>query len=260
MIQQTSQITPGASDWISTTLAATASGLNAWLNYKSVKETNQMNREIVEDQQKYNLDMWKLMNEYNSPKEQMKRLKEAGLSPLLAYGHLQNSTTQPPIAPSLKYEAPKYDFSQLINILTNIGSIMLNNKLINEQIKSLQVENEFKKQKLIEESQIRINQIKNSEIDAEEKKKQIDLLNEQIKNLQQQTFLNENILYLKIEELREEIKNKKLQNDILEITKKFQATKDYTEIQKLREEIKLLEEQTENEEEKEKLNEIKRLH
>jgi len=41
--------------------------------------------------------MWKMQNEYNSPLNQMKRLKEAGLNPNLMYGKgtVGNATTMP---------------------------------------------------------------------------------------------------------------------------------------------------------------------
>lgn len=58
--------------------------LNSGLNYIfSKKFANQQN--------KMQLDWWNMQNEYNSPKNQIKRLVEAGLNPNLAYGQLSSS-------------------------------------------------------------------------------------------------------------------------------------------------------------------------
>lgn len=39
-----------------------------------------------EEARKHNIELWKMQNQYNTPLEQMKRLKEAGLNPNLIYG------------------------------------------------------------------------------------------------------------------------------------------------------------------------------
>lgn len=44
------------------------------------------NRSLSSQQNDYNLQMWNLTNEYNSPQAQMQRFKEAGLNPNLVYG------------------------------------------------------------------------------------------------------------------------------------------------------------------------------
>lgn len=50
---------------------------------KSQQETNEMNYRIFKEQNAFNLDMWNKTNEYNSAKNQVKRLSEAGLNPYL---------------------------------------------------------------------------------------------------------------------------------------------------------------------------------
>lgn len=41
----------------------------------------------IEQQQKFSWKMWNANNAYNHPKEQVKRLEEAGLNPMLVYGN-----------------------------------------------------------------------------------------------------------------------------------------------------------------------------
>lgn len=65
------------------------------------------NSQLQEKQNQFNLDMWNLQNEYNSPQAQMKRFEEAGLNPALMYsqGNPGNATSAPvqgvPEAPEL---------------------------------------------------------------------------------------------------------------------------------------------------------------
>ena len=49
------------------------------------------NRQRLADQQ--NIKFWNMQNAYNTPKEQMKRLKDAGLNPNLIYGSNANTGT-----------------------------------------------------------------------------------------------------------------------------------------------------------------------
>lgn len=43
-------------------------------------------KKLAAQQNQYNIDMWNMQNEYNSPMNQMKRFEEAGLNPNLIYG------------------------------------------------------------------------------------------------------------------------------------------------------------------------------
>lgn len=48
------------------------------------------NKKLAEKQNEYNLNMWKLQAEYNSPQAQMERFRAAGLNPNLIYGQGNN--------------------------------------------------------------------------------------------------------------------------------------------------------------------------
>lgn len=48
------------------------------------------NKRLAEQQNQYNIDMWKMQAEYNSPQAQMQRFQEAGLNPNLIYGQGSN--------------------------------------------------------------------------------------------------------------------------------------------------------------------------
>ncbi|AXH77398.1 MAG: DNA pilot protein [Microviridae sp.] len=70
------------------------------------------NKELANFQYSKDLEMWNKGNEYNSPKEQMARLRAAGLNPNLVYGSgtVGNATGALP-----KYQAPRADFSRVPN-------------------------------------------------------------------------------------------------------------------------------------------------
>lgn len=65
---------------------------------------------LQDKQNQFNLDMWNLQNEYNSPQAQMKRYEEAGLNPALIYsqGNPGNAASAPvqgvPDAPELSHD------------------------------------------------------------------------------------------------------------------------------------------------------------
>lgn len=61
--------------------AAIGAAANLW----AVNETNQANERLQAQQNRHNLEFWNLNNEYNSPTQQMERLKKAGLNPDMMY-------------------------------------------------------------------------------------------------------------------------------------------------------------------------------
>lgn len=85
-------------------------------NLQAVRETNAANRELARYNWEQQVDMWNRNNEYNSPIQQMQRLKEAGLNPNLVYGSgvTGNSSSSIPTPQMPTQEAPhfeKYDTS-----------------------------------------------------------------------------------------------------------------------------------------------------
>lgn len=84
-----------------------------------------MKRQMKHDKQmasinnQYGIDAFNRYNEYNTPQAQMNRMKEAGLNPNLAYGSLQNTSTQqnPGQGSSSQLQAPKFQPIDLSAIL-----------------------------------------------------------------------------------------------------------------------------------------------
>lgn len=89
------------------------------LNNKAVQNTNKANMEIAKYQAQWqqqenerayqrSLNMWNLQNEYNSPTQQMARIRAAGLNPNLVYGNgvTGNSAGSTPQYEPAKFNAP----------------------------------------------------------------------------------------------------------------------------------------------------------
>lgn len=113
-------------DWISTLIAAGGMVYNAYQNRQNVKDTIGANKEQAELAYQRELEAWNRNNDYNSPANQMARLKSAGLNPNLAYQGASsgggNSAAQMPKynAPTLQYNRQPYvDLPQLINMYQN---------------------------------------------------------------------------------------------------------------------------------------------
>jgi len=65
-----------------------------------------------------NRENWRMQNEYNSPAQQMQRLKEAGLNPNLVYGNGATATggsISSSSATSPRGEAPRFDLGQIVS-------------------------------------------------------------------------------------------------------------------------------------------------
>ena len=67
-------------------------GINAFSTSSMNRKTREWNEAMYQKQRQDALDDWNRQTLYNSPIEQMKRLKEAGLNPNLVYGSGQART------------------------------------------------------------------------------------------------------------------------------------------------------------------------
>lgn len=102
--QSVTGIAPGRKDWSDSKLA-------------------QYNYLLKQQEQAYNLQLWNLSNEYNSPTKQMKRYQDAGLNPFLIYGQ-QNTASAPASASALSFRSGGNFNKGLQSGLQAIGQIM----------------------------------------------------------------------------------------------------------------------------------------
>lgn len=119
------------------------------LNAQLVREANAANRANLEYQNAFNLDMWNKQNEYNSPANQLKMYKQAGINPLAVLGNLGSvsaasslqSGSQSPseraqmVAPQLDYRAVPVNYGDYSGI-GQIGDAVIQARLANAQIRN----------------------------------------------------------------------------------------------------------------------------
>jgi len=137
-------------------IAAGASLAGSAINAGSQSRTNQSqlsySREMYDKQRSDALADWNRQNQYNSPKEQMMRFKEAGLNPNLIYGQM----TQSPVVRTSSVEgysprAPQVDLGNAAAMglqgLSTYQDTQLKNvqtDLVKEQIKNASTDNMLK--------------------------------------------------------------------------------------------------------------------
>lgn len=104
---------------------------------------NQENARLNQENRDYNLKMWNLQNEYNSPSAQMQRFRKAGLNPnlVVSQGSPGNASSVPSSSPA-HYNQPKADWGEVISFMDTLASI---------QLKENQAKNELKKGVILDE-------------------------------------------------------------------------------------------------------------
>lgn len=151
------------------------SAANLFMNYQN----NHANIAQAQQQNQWNIEQWNRENAYNTPLQQVARLKEAGINPGLAYanGQLMNEAAQSPELTSASGQLrPGYIDPML----------MANVDLINAQTEKTKTESDVMAQKLPEELQQLRDQheqsqqmLKNLQTQCEQLKQQIDLMKSQ---------------------------------------------------------------------------------
>lgn len=114
------------------------------LGFASNVYTNKMKQKLQQQQQDFNLKMWHLNNQYNTPSAQMKRLRDAGLNPNLMY---QNGTTGvaselPRSVEPASVESFSPNFSQLGDSLSNVLQLKNQQRLTDAQVSNIEAQTE----------------------------------------------------------------------------------------------------------------------
>ena len=185
-------------------LGTIASGI---FNTYQAKKQQEWNEKMQDKQNAWSLDMWNKTNEYNSPKEQIKRLQDAGLNPLY-YGLDGSSANGLESAQALGYD--RADMKNIENPLgVGVQTMM--------QAKSLDKEMELKNaqiDKLKEEaSGVKLdNEWKDRTMDARVQSEQLanNLTKKQIDQVESQIKINEQEVKKKMQETDNLVEQKAL--------------------------------------------------
>ena len=164
----------------------------------SQKRQYQYNLALQQQQQQWQENMWQQNNAYNSPIQQVQRLRDAGLNANLAYGSLSGNVAQQPSSGGLnsvgllntapaQTQALMQAFqipSKLANVMANTNLMESNadlmelqglNEVINAQTQALKYS--FDKETYLDRKQLMKYQVEAVHQDAENKKAQAALNN-----------------------------------------------------------------------------------
>lgn len=118
------------------------SGISNRQSYKTTKK-------LMAYQNQLNIENWNRVNQYNDPKNQMARYRNAGLNPNLVYGNLQNSAAGEISSPTAQQQqAPTKgtNFSQSLMQYYAIQNYKRQNELLGAQADGAKAEAEYKRQ------------------------------------------------------------------------------------------------------------------
>lgn len=108
-------------------------GINAFSTSSMNRKTREWNEAMYQKQRQDALDDWNRQTLYNSPIEQMKRLKEAGLNPNLVYGSGQAQQPAQPVRgtdmKSWNPTPPQVDLGEAVR-----GSLSAEQAILNQQL------------------------------------------------------------------------------------------------------------------------------
>lgn len=114
--------------YVNDTLGSAKSAQNAVFGDYTRRDMNDYstaayNYLMKQQEQAYNLELWNLQNQYNSPAEQMKRFQDAGLNPNLIYQQ-QNTAASPQAASAASFRPQNTAQKNYANAMSTIGQIM----------------------------------------------------------------------------------------------------------------------------------------
>lgn len=109
-------VTGNQSGWIDQAFGPGKYSSKDWSDTK----TAAYNYLLKQQEQAYNLELWNLTNQYNSPEAQMARYQQAGLNPNLIYG--QTNTSQAPASASANsFRSGGVQARRTANVVNMIG-------------------------------------------------------------------------------------------------------------------------------------------
>lgn len=118
-------------------ISAAGQGGNAIMQSVQNKKSRRWNELMYQQQRKDALADWNMQNQYNSPAQQMERLKAAGLNPNLVYGNGADAGAVGQVRSSQpgnpQFEAPQIDTNGVI-------SAYLNTTLRGQQVDNMQAQ------------------------------------------------------------------------------------------------------------------------
>lgn len=101
--------------------------LGSLFNSDSQSKANKFNLELAKLQNQWNIEQWQRENAYNTPANQMKRLKDAGVNPNLAYanGGIMNTAASSPNLTAGHVDPVQYNLPSMGEVTSALNSTAL---------------------------------------------------------------------------------------------------------------------------------------
>lgn len=104
--------------------------LNSTFSYQHTKE-------LAEWQNEMNRQNWEMQNEYNLPKNQVQRLKDAGINPVLAYHNAADASNAGPMQPAQVGKPFSLDMQTIGNALNQVFGALIQKKQLDSLDKDI---------------------------------------------------------------------------------------------------------------------------
>lgn len=127
---------------------------------QAVRESNKANLDLAKYQNEWNVAQWNRQNAYNTPAMQRQRYEEAGINPYFALGNIQsgnaeglmsaNMANQQPVVSDLQGQSGQILGNSISDAAQSGVNAYFGSKIQQEQAKSLQIENTFNLQSLLD--------------------------------------------------------------------------------------------------------------
>lgn len=163
--------------WLFPAMAAAGQALSTGLNWAAQgnmnRKTRRWNEAMMNKQRAWALEDYSMINAYNSPTNQMKLLKEAGMNPALAYqtGTMDAAPVKSTDAPSWDPKAPRIED----NIVGNALSTYQNLRMQSVQMNNIEAATEVSRQEAILKAAQTLNTIQSTDKGKFELGKEITL-------------------------------------------------------------------------------------
>lgn len=217
----------GGASLVGSAISSVGSGYSARKAVRAQEAANETNLQIARETNQANKDLWHEQSEYNTPINQMKRFRAAGINPFMAMSQItpglaenapqMQSTSVDSTYNSVAAAADMQKYAQLGNMLPEA----IQSAMGAEQLQSMEYQNQILKSQAKYSEGMVFQQFM-------EQMQRNNLLDKQNKNLMMQNFylptmsdmtLQQGEQY--INESRERVLTMQIQRDVMEVSKRY---------------------------------------
>lgn len=137
-------------------------GASMLYNHYEAKLQRDWSSAEAEKSRRFQNDMWEKSNAYNSPEQQMARLKEAGLNPNMMYGNSSQMAAATPMSGATASGGSAASGSGIASIFNSaqIENMRSQSAVMQEEARGKKIENDWKDELMLGQSQVLTGQAK----------------------------------------------------------------------------------------------------